>query len=245
MGFRVYVSPCLGESTDHRSLTIPLRPVLFTLSFALTLKRSSCFHFMQVSESAASALNVELALQSCQLWNAEKLVTSEDDGGDRDPGVRLDSLQSQGIMVGLRVTERLLYREPVFNGTPLEVARFVSINLWKAMFGKKVDSLKSIDKVFHIYDRHFRWLQGFPKLKGVEYVDSITSTLHTKSTDDGSAQASSQEFDGLPHKSILVYTVGIIRGAANTLSHGAPVSVVGRFSKDGETHFVLEFGRSG
>lgn len=58
------------------------------------------------------------------------------------------TLESMGIHAGQRMTERLLHREPLVRYTPLEITRFVGGQLWRAMFGKKVDRMKHLDSIY-------------------------------------------------------------------------------------------------
>jgi hypothetical protein len=68
------------------------------------------------------------------------------------------TLEVMGIHAGARITERLLHREPLVRYTPLEVTRFVGNQLWRAIFGKKVDKMKHLDNIyFSLVETQFSW----------------------------------------------------------------------------------------
>ncbi|CCW62597.1 unnamed protein product [Phytomonas sp. EM1] len=151
----------------------------------------------------------------------------------------LTSLENQGVLVGLKLTERLLYREPLFGGMPLDIARFVGLSLWKAVFGKKVGSVKMVDKIFYLSDSNFKWLLGYSKLSE---VDRIYTTAIVDSEGSNELGFSLQRGDdNMRHRCVLMYTVGLIKGCVHTLSEGAEVRVSGTYSKEGESQFVLDF----
>lgn len=189
----------------------------------------------QVSEAASSALTLEAIAQICALCtritdSAEERLAAECE--------RNQLLERQGIIVGLRLTERLLYREPYFNGTPTEIARYVGYTMWKIIFGKKVDSIKAIDNMYHLTDQDFRWLQGFPKLKEADRVQ----TLVTSDEIEGSKDGDSEDTAGpVSHRDVLFYTVGLIKGATHPLIGQSSLTVSGTYTKEGETFFVLDF----
>lgn len=189
----------------------------------------------QVSEVASSALTLEAILQICLLNTKDTDSTEERLAAECE---KSQTLERQGIVVGLRLTERLLYREPFFSGTPVEIARFVGYTMWKVIFGKKVDSIKAIDNVYHLTDQDFRWLQGFPRLKEADRVQTLaTSDEGEVSKDDVAEEAPGP----VCHKDVLFYAVGLIRGATHPLVGQGNLTVSGTFTKEGETFFVLDF----
>ncbi|KPA79199.1 hypothetical protein ABB37_05689 [Leptomonas pyrrhocoris] len=189
----------------------------------------------QVSEAASSALTLEAILQICSFStkdadNAEVKLAAESE--------KNQLLERQGIIVGLRLTERLLYREPFFNGTPTEIARYVGYTVWQVVFGKKVDSIKAIDSMYHLTDQDFRWLQGFPKLKEMDRVQ----TLVTSDEGGGSKDTDAEEAAGpVTHRDVLFYMVGLIKGATHPLVGQNNLTISGTYTKEGETFFVLDF----
>ncbi|CUG88576.1 transport protein particle (TRAPP) component, putative [Bodo saltans] len=68
------------------------------------------------------------------------------------------TLETMGTHAGCRITERLLHREPLVRYTPLEVTRFVGNQLWRAIFGKKVDKMKHLDNIyFSLVETQLPW----------------------------------------------------------------------------------------
>jgi hypothetical protein len=68
------------------------------------------------------------------------------------------TLETMGSHAGCRITERLLHREPLVRYTPLEVTRFVGNQLWRAIFGKKVDKMKHLDNIyFSLVEAQLPW----------------------------------------------------------------------------------------
>jgi hypothetical protein len=68
------------------------------------------------------------------------------------------TLETMGTHAGCRITERLLHREPLVRYTPLEVTRFVGNQLWRAIFGKKVDKMKHLDNIyFSLVEAQLPW----------------------------------------------------------------------------------------
>ncbi|AYU79219.1 conserved hypothetical protein [Leishmania infantum JPCM5] len=109
--------------------------------------------------------------------------------------------------------------------------------MWKAIFGKKVDSIKAIDSIYHLSDNDFRWLQGFPQLKGQDRVQTLAS-----SEGEGSKDGYTEEPVGpVSHRDVLLYTVGIIKGATHPLLGESSLAVTGTHTKEGETFFTLDF----
>jgi trafficking protein particle complex subunit 6 len=189
----------------------------------------------QVSEAASSALTIEAILQICAFCSKGTDSAEEKAAAECEKN---RVLERQGIIVGLRLTERLLYREPFFNGTPTEIARYVGYTMWKVIFGKKVDSIKTIDNMFHLTDQDFRWLQGFPKLKESDRVQ----TLVTSDEGEGSKEKDAEENAGpISHRDVLFYAVGLIKGAVHPLVGRSNLTVSGTYTKEGETFFVLDF----
>lgn len=189
----------------------------------------------QVSEAASSALTVEAITYICSRKPCRA------DGADDREAVEFEKdrlLERQGVVIGLRLTERLLYREPVFGGTPIDIVRYVGYTMWKVIFGKKVDSIKAIDSMYHLSDNDFRWLQGFPRLKEADRVQ----TLATSGDGDGPKPDQVEERAGpVAHRDVLLYTVGVIKGATHPLLGQSCVTVTGTHTKEGETFFTLDF----
>ncbi|CCW65968.1 unnamed protein product [Phytomonas sp. Hart1] len=149
------------------------------------------------------------------------------------------SLENQGVLVGLRLTERLLYHEPLFGGLPLNIARFVGLSFWKAVFGKKIDSVKMVDNVFYLSDNNFKWLLGYPRLSRTDRI--YTATIADSEEGEELGYSLQKGDDDMRHRCVLMYTVGLIKGCVHTLSEGAEVRVSGTHSKEGESQFLLEF----
>lgn len=180
---------------------------------------------MQVSESASTCLNLELISYLCKLSNSGNENAVEQDDISTSASIRGHFLESQGVVVGLRVTERLLTREPLFGGAPADVARFIGNNLWRAMFGKRMDSIKMSDDVFHFREKYQRWLEGFPK------ADELLSNNGENVVKP----------DSIGRKDVLKYITGILKGATHILYNGQPVSIRANCTADGDTHFILSF----
>lgn len=193
---------------------------------------------MQVSESASSAITRELVAYSSSRGQADKNAEYETESAWLSARLAsIQSLKAQGIMVGLRLAERLLFREPAFGGSPVESVRFVGFVLWRAVFGKKIDSLKAIENSYYLSDTDFRWLQGFSKVIGTGEISSLS--LETEGEKSSTLKDAEDPYAG--HKDILMYTVGIIEGAIEVLQCGCTVSVHATLSADDETQFVITF----
>ncbi|CAJ1008978.1 putative Transport protein particle (TRAPP) component [Leishmania naiffi] len=109
--------------------------------------------------------------------------------------------------------------------------------MWKAIFGKRVDSIKAIDSVYYLSDSDFRWLQGFPRLKESDRVQTLAN-----SEGEGSKDGYAEEPVGpVSHRDVLLYTVGIIKGATHSLLGESSLTVTGTHTKEGETIFTLDF----
>lgn len=187
-----------------------------------------------VSEAASSALTLEAITHICSRRlrdsaNSDDRIAAE---CEKD-----HLLERQGIIIGLRLMERLLYREPVFGGTSTDIVRYVGYTMWKAIFGKKVDSIKAIDSIYHLSDNDFRWLQGFPQLKGSDRVQTLASSEGEGSKDD----YMEEPVGPVSHRDVLLYTVGIIKGATHPLLRESSLAVTGTHTKEGETFFTLDF----
>nr|CAJ2473707.1 unnamed protein product [Leishmania braziliensis]CAJ2474221.1 unnamed protein product [Leishmania braziliensis] len=187
-----------------------------------------------VSEAASSVLTLEAITHLCS--RSVKESTSSDErivaGYEKDY-----LLERQGVIIGLRLIERLLYREPVFGGTSTDIVRYVGFTMWKAIFGKRVDSIKAIDSVYYLSDSDFRWLQGFPRLKESDRVQTLAN-----SEGEGSKDGYTEEPVGpVSHRDVLLYTVGIIKGATHSLLGESSLTVTGTHTKEGETIFTLDF----
>lgn len=195
---------------------------------------------MQVNESASSALTRELILYASN--RAQTLLSGEEMTDSAWLSFHIASVQSlkaQGVIVGLRLAERLLYREPAFGGSPLEIARFIGFTLWRAVFGRKVDSIKAIDSSYFLSDSGFCWLQGYPRVGASDEVNSLSIDQLCEKDWNLEDKGAADEYAG--HREVLTYTVGIIEGAIEVLLSGGNVSVRGSFSSEGETRFILEF----
>ncbi|KAG5500779.1 hypothetical protein JIQ42_04804 [Leishmania sp. Namibia] len=187
-----------------------------------------------VSEAASSALTLEVVTHICSRRLKECTSSDEQATAEYEKDY---FLERQGIIIGLRLMERLLYREPVFGGTPTDIVRYVGYMMWKAIFGKKVDSIKVIDSIYYLSDNDFRWLQGFPHLKESDRIQTLAS-----SEGEGSKEGCAEELAGnVSHRDVLLYTVGIIKGATHPLLGESNLTVTGTHTKDGETFFTLDF----
>lgn len=197
----------------------------------------SLFSSMQVNESVTSAVTRELVLHASS--RGQDALGSDgmtDSAWLSSRIASIQSLKAQGVMVGIRLAERLLYRDAAFGGSPLEIARFIGFTLWRAVFGKKVDSIKAIENSYFLSDTGFRWLQGFSRVGDSGEIsslsiDGVDGNLGEKGIAD--------EYAG--HKDVLTYMVGIIEGATEILLSGGTVSVKGTFSSEGVAQFTLEF----
>lgn len=190
---------------------------------------------MQVSEAASAALTLQAITYICE-------VKTKADDDDQDllanEFARFQLLEKQGIMIGLKLTERLLHREPFFSGKLTDIACYVGYTLWKVIFGKKIDSIKVLDHVYHLSDNDFKWLQGFPRLKDVDRVQTLASSLEDETVKE---QPSGGQSGSVRHKDVLIYATGIIKGATYSLIKGNNLTVSGTHTKDGETFFLLDF----
>ncbi|KAG5503474.1 hypothetical protein JKF63_05613 [Porcisia hertigi] len=187
-----------------------------------------------VSEAASSALTLEVISLICSRRLKESPSCDERIEADYKKD-RL--LERQGIIIGLRLMERLLYREPVFGGTSADIVRYVGYTMWKAIFGKNVDSIRVVDTMYHLSDNDFRWLQGFPRLKDSDRVQTLTS-----SEGESSKEGHAEEPVGIvSHRDVLLYTTGIIKGATHSLLGKSRLAVTGTHTKEGETFFTLDF----
>ncbi|KAK7195608.1 Transport protein particle (TRAPP) component [Novymonas esmeraldas] len=189
----------------------------------------------QVSEAASSALTLEAITHICSQRQRDVSSSEEQSAAEYEKD---HLLERQGIVIGLRLTERLLYREPVFGGTATDIVRYVGYTMWKVAFGKKIDSIKAIDNVYHLSDNDFRWLQGFPRLKTADRVQ----TLATSGESEGSTESTAEEPVGVvSHRDVLLYAVGLIKGATHRLLSEGCLIVAGTHTKEGETFFTLDF----
>ncbi|KAG5477785.1 hypothetical protein LSCM1_05084 [Leishmania martiniquensis] len=187
-----------------------------------------------VSEAASSALTLEAVTHICSRRLKESTSADEQAAADFEKD---HLLEQQGIIIGLRLMERLLYREPVFTGTSTDIVRYVGYTMWKSIFGKKVDSIKTIDNMYCLSDNDFRWLQGFPQLKESDRVQTLAC-----SEGEGSKDGYIEELAGnVSHRDVLLYTVGIIKGATHPLLGESNLTVTGTHTREGETFFTLDF----
>lgn len=177
---------------------------------------------MQVSELTASCFVGEMIAFSYSSLTMEDATARETKGAE--------ALEAQGIAIGLRLAERLVYREASILQDPLSIARYLGSTLWKALFGKSIDTLKSVDNIFYLVDKNFRWLEGFPKLQDTERIQS-TAIL---------SMNASESSDAVDHKNVLIYMVGILKGVTHIITE-SPVFIHANFSQDEGASFVLDF----
>lgn len=196
---------------------------------------------MLVSESATSALIAE-GIRYYSDQRKDGTPGQRDEPGGAVYALSSQSLERQGVLVGLRLTERLLYREPSFGGTALDIARFVGFTLWRAVFGKKVDSLKSIGSTYYLSDDSFKWLQGYEQLRGPDRIYNNSAATDTELVDESSASGDEVKYIG--HRNVLSYTVGLIKGSVHLLLERKDANVYASFSKSNETQVVIEFNKA-
>nr|CCC92453.1 conserved hypothetical protein [Trypanosoma congolense IL3000] len=196
-----------------------------------------------VSESVVTELTVEVVSYVLHGVNEKGIQPYED-----DIGLNSKSVEKLGLFVGLRLAERLLYREVAFGGsTPTDVARFIGQHVWRTAFGKKIDRMKHMDKVyFCLIDNNFRWLQGFTSLKAERVVSNTDNFFHEFTGKPGgnseTAVCLAAKTDGLPHHNdVLRYTVGILRGITQIIYPGGTIRIHASRNENAETQFVLDF----
>lgn len=182
---------------------------------------------------------------------------------------RFTSLENVGIRVGKRAAERLSYREVHFGGDTLDAVRFIGFVLWRVMFGKPADEVRQSDRVYEVKDKDFIWLRGLAGARAQPGVvsDSLVTTsciyenrsannnTCSQSDNDGATGArdsmisansrNDNEFCDCASKitrlDVLVYAVGIIRGAISTFLGDIDLTVEGQSSFSGVTKFIINF----
>ncbi|RNF07566.1 uncharacterized protein Tco025E_07327 [Trypanosoma conorhini] len=201
-----------------------------------------------VSESVAAALNIELIS-----YVVSRQTLHGEDGPSASPENEVElnthkDLEGLGLLLGLRLSERLLYRQPSFGEwTPSGVTHFVARTFWKTAFGKKVDRMMHMNDIyFCLIDRSFRWLEGFPKIKGDRTVStkavSLSAYAEESVTKDEAASTRDERLGDMPiHKDVLIYTVGILKGLIRVMYPSGPLAIHANINNENETHFVLDF----
>lgn len=166
-------------------------------------------------------------------------------------------LETMGVHAGLRITERLLFREPLVRYTPLEVTRFVGNQLWRAIFGKKVDKMKHLDNIyFSLVESQFAWHRcsmaaaaatsssssagtaAVGNQQGGGHQNAFLSVAPGFSADgtvmdleaarrEASAQLENAQRQLPTPKDVLLYLQGVIVGAVDTLLGPGSQAIVG------------------
>lgn len=200
-----------------------------------------------VSESVVSELSLELVSYTLR-GNSQKKEINFCRNKEVDTEFGSKGIEGLGLLVGLRSAERLLYREATFGGsTPNDVARFVGQHLWKTVFGKKVDRMKHMDKIyFCLIDNNFRWLQGFSDAKSDQIVSAVDGYPYDSSEKycggDGPTDQGKESGSVLPPDSdVLRYAVSILRGFVQVMYPSGPIKIQASRNEKGETQFVLDF----
>ena len=178
------------------------------------------------------------------------------------------TLENMGINTGARLAERLLFREQQpFRYSPVDIVRFVSGPVWKAMFGKRIDKTRHLEGVFfNLIDNKFNWLKlsarptqplgplsvvvapGFTpegQIQSATASSSVTPPLATPVTKGGPRQC--VEEAALPAaRDMLIFTVGVIRGVVITLIGYQTMPVItSSVGSSGEVVFQLDFRNCG
>ncbi|ORC88760.1 uncharacterized protein TM35_000151910 [Trypanosoma theileri] len=205
-------------------------------------------HHTLVSESVVSGLSFELVSYAIRRQSNEMEENSSLAARNEIELNALKDLEGIGLLIGLRLSERLLYREATFGvSTPLDVARFVGQQLWKSAFGKKIDRMKHMDNVyFSLIDNNFRWLQGFSRLKTGYVVSTLVVcppgySEGSVASDEASPSRRERIENSPSHKDILVYTVGILRGVTQVLYPHGSIRIHATLNPENETQFILDF----
>ncbi|KAH8605939.1 putative Transport protein particle (TRAPP) component [Trypanosoma vivax] len=199
-----------------------------------------------VSEGVVSTLNMEIIsyILGRHAQSKEPLLGCI---AERDTELHvLKEIESISLLVGLRLTERLLYREATFSeSTPMDIARFVGQSLWKAVFGKRVDRVRHMDKVyFCLIDNNFRWLQGHVRVEDERFVPascSFPSHIPGSTASDTTALQKLRTCSSPLERAVLRYATGILRGAIHLLCRNEHVKIHANRNEKNEVEFVLDF----
>lgn len=138
----------------------------------------------QVSEAVSTALHTETvlyvitqftkqrALRQQQLLEQQKQLEEHHVGSGGMGGVPLTSLdmmplgdivfhtlESMGVHTGMRLCERLTASDPLTNFTPEVVSKFISGQVWRAMFGKGLDHRYG-QGITRLTDNNFKWFRS-------------------------------------------------------------------------------------
>ncbi|ESL06934.1 hypothetical protein TRSC58_05384, partial [Trypanosoma rangeli SC58] len=102
------------------------------------------------------------------------------------------------------------------------------------------------DIYFCLIDKDFRWLEGFPKVKG-DHIISTTVLLPSayseeSVTKDEGGSTQDERVGGTPiHKDVLIYTVGILKGLIRVMYPSGHLAIHANLNNENETQFVLDF----
>ncbi|KEG10048.1 hypothetical protein DQ04_04251030 [Trypanosoma grayi] len=205
-------------------------------------------HQNLVSESVASTLSVELVSYVIGRHARQGEDNSSDATENEMELSTRKSIEGLGLLVGLRLSERLLYREATIGGlTPLDVTRFIAQQFWKAAFGKKADRMKHMDNIyFCLIESNFRWLEGFSKLRTERAISTVSTYASgvsegLENSDESTISPKDRIDNSIGHKDVLVYAVGILRGAIQVMYPNGPVKIHANLNNENETTFVLDF----
>ncbi|EKG07436.1 hypothetical protein TCSYLVIO_001435 [Trypanosoma cruzi] len=201
-----------------------------------------------VSESVVAALNMELisyVVVRHTFRGEDSLI--DNSGNEIELNIH-KGLEGLGLLVGLRLSERLLYRQPSFGEwTPPGVSQFVARQFWKTAFGKRIDRLMHMNDIyFCLIDKNFRWLQGFPKMRGERIVSTTVLSPYGYSeeavAEDEGASPRTERLGNVPiHKDVLIYTVGILKGLIRVMYPTGSIEIHANLNNENETQFVLDF----
>ena len=139
----------------------------------------------QVSEAISTALHTETvlyvitqytrqrALRQQQLLEQQKQLEDHQVGGGGGAGgapltsldmmplgdIVFHTLESMGVHTGMRLCERLTAADPLTNFTPEVVSKFISGQVWRAMFGKGLDHRYG-QGITRLTDNNFKWFRS-------------------------------------------------------------------------------------
>eukprot|EP00796_Vickermania_ingenoplastis_P011307 gene11307-7839_t len=145
----------------------------FSLSFAHARSLFSFIMFLRaihrtnmtsalggVSETACSQICREAVLYYIRSGN-EKIGIGKKGMSSLESRRVLESVEHQGIRVGIRLVERLLLREHTVDASPDGIARFIGGTVWSNAFGKVMNSiLVESGGKYLLRDQEFKWTQG-------------------------------------------------------------------------------------